>query len=99
MVTNVHSGGMCLCGAMASAACAPLAATHKSRADLIHHYNAATHRSRRPWRECVIGAFAAAVGVHGGSVGSVPLQQQPFAKGLGVPVSEVMQYTDSTPLP
>ena len=40
-----------------------------------------------------------AVGVHGGSVRSVPLQQQPFAKGLGVPVSEVMQYTDSTPLP
>ena len=28
----------------------------------------------------------------------MPLQQQPFAKGLGVPVSEVMQYTDSTPL-
>ena len=40
-----------------------------------------------------------AVGVHGGSVGSVPLQQQPFAKGLGVPVSEVMQNADSTPLP
>ena len=29
----------------------------------------------------------------------MPLQQQPFAKGLGVPVSEVMQYADSTPLP
>ena len=26
-------------------------------------------------------------------------KQQPFAKGLGVPVSEVMQYADSTPLP